>query len=124
MKKGVKHSESKPPVGKLFKQFPNALTAVAMCSMFGHLKYEEYDADWLNYKRVEGQDYLDAIARHLLGGLSFDEESKLPHKFHVAWNALADLEKYITETMGVREFNNSHNSAIEFWKEKFTTEKK
>lgn len=119
MEKGVKHSESKPPVGKLFKQFPNALKAVAMCSLFGHLKYEEHDKDWLNYRRVEGQDYLDAMARHLLEGEGKDEQSNLPHKFHVAWNALADLEKYITGTIGEGIFNHSNKDIIEAWRNQF-----
>lgn len=95
---GVKHSKEKPKLSILFKQFPNALKAIARCSEFGHEKYKETDQDYLNYSRVEGgsDNYADAGLRHRTEtGVS--EESGLPHYYHVAWNALAELELKLSE---------------------------
>ena len=93
---GKKYSNNKPNISVLFKQFPDALKAITLASMFGHIKYEEFDHDYLNYKRVEGEDnYLDAGLRHHLLKCPSEEESGLPPKFHIAWNAIADLQLFI-----------------------------
>jgi hypothetical protein len=93
---GIKHSTNKVPMSILLKQFPNALQAVALSGLYGHKKYEDHDKDYLNYKRVGGEDtYLDAGLRHQLLCKPEQEESGLPPKFHVAWNALADLEIFL-----------------------------
>ena len=77
----------------LFKQFPKALEAIVMCSEYGHKKYKEADQDFLNFKRVEGgsKTYADAGLRHRMQQ-GIDLESMLPHSYHTAWNALAELE--------------------------------
>lgn len=96
IKEGIKHSSNKIPMSILLKQFPNALQAVALSGLYGHKKYEDHDKDYLNYKRVGGEDtYLDAGLRHQLLCKPEQEESGLPPKFHVAWNALADLEIFL-----------------------------
>lgn len=96
--KGVKTNNLKPQMSLLFKQFPKALEAVVMCSQYGHEKYKETDEDYLNYTRVDGgsKTYADAGLRHRLEEGN-DLESRLPHQFHVAWNALAELELWIKE---------------------------
>lgn len=94
---GIKHSTEKLEMSKLFIQFPDALKAVMLTSTFGHIKYKEFDEDWINFKRVEGLSYEDALVRHQFLKSEQEEESKLHPKFHVAWNALADLQKYIEE---------------------------
>lgn len=90
--KGVKLSQEKAPMGKLLRQFPLALEAVAFRSKFGHEKYIETDKDWLNFKRVPDaiEEYEDAIVRHLaeIG----DEEDSLGHLAAAAWNILAKLQ--------------------------------
>lgn len=96
-KQGIKNSLYKLQMSKLFVQFPDALKAVMLASTFGHIKYEEYDKDWLNYKRVEGLSYEDALVRHQLIKDETQEESGLHPKFHIAWNALADLQKYLED---------------------------
>lgn len=95
---GVKLNNGKPQISLLFKQFPKALEAIAKCSEYGHEKYKETDHDFLNYQRVEGgsKNYADAGLRHRLQEGN-DNESGLPHAFHVAWNALAELEIWIKE---------------------------
>jgi hypothetical protein len=98
--KGKKENKGKPQLSILFTQFPKALEAIAKCSEYGHLKYKSTDADYLNYQRVEGgsKAYADAGLRHRLYKKgTTDVESKLPHYYHVAWNALAELELLIKE---------------------------
>lgn len=95
---GKKTNIDKPQISLLFKQFPKALEAIVRCSEYGHKKYKETDKDYLNYTRVEGgsKTYADAGLRHRLQH-GEDLESGLPHQFHVAWNALAELQLWITE---------------------------
>lgn len=99
---GVKTNKNKPQLSILFTQFPKALEAIARCSEYGHLKYRDTDFDYLNYQRVEGgsKTYADAGLRHRLHKKSTaDTESQLPHAYHVAWNALAELELLIKENL-------------------------
>lgn len=90
---GIKHSSHKLPMSKLNIQFKDALQAVMLVSVFGHLKYKETDVDWMNFKRVEGdRPFKDAMIRHSMKLCPEEEETYLPPEFHVAWNALADLQ--------------------------------
>lgn len=95
---GEKTNKNKPQISLLFIQFPKALEAISKCSEYGHEKYKETDSDYLNYQRVEGgsKTYADAGLRHRLEQGN-DLESRLPHEYHVAWNALAELELWIKE---------------------------
>src|SRR5690606_819772 len=95
---GVKHNNKKPQMSLLFKQFPKALEAIVKCSEYGNSKYSDFDHDFLNFQRVSGgsKTYADASLRHRLQS-GLDEESGLPHAYHIAWNALAELELYIKE---------------------------
>lgn len=95
---GEKQDTGKLPLGIVIqRQFPNALKAIAECSLYGHEKYKESDVDWLNCQRVEnGQErYLDAAMRHLLDAgvdLQAVDVSGLEHIKHAAWNMLQLLE--------------------------------
>ncbi len=94
---GVKYNDNKPKLSMLFTQFPDALKAVVKCSEYGHEKYKEFDKDFLNFKKVEGgsRAFADSGLRHRTEkGL---DESGLPHQYHVAWNALAELQMWIEE---------------------------
>lgn len=90
---GKKDNKEKPQLSLLFKQFPLALEAIAKCSEYGHEKYKDTDSDYLNFKRVDGgsKTYADAGLRHRLEQ-GLDKESGLPHAWHTAWNALAELQ--------------------------------
>lgn len=97
---GKKESDGKLPMDKMISiQFPKALEAICRATLFGHNKYKDFDIDFLNFKRVEGgsQTYADALQRHNLSKSDKDSESGLPHIFHKAWNALAELELWIEE---------------------------
>lgn len=95
---GRKDNKEKLPMSVLFTQFPNALKAVIACSKYGHEKYKDTDKDFLNFKRVVGgsRNYADAGIRHRLEE-GLDSESGLPHQYHIAWNALAELQLWIEE---------------------------
>ncbi len=97
MTEGVKYNSNKPKLSMLFIQFPDALKAIVKCSEYGHEKYKEFDKDFLNFKKVEGgsKAFADSGLRHRIEkGL---DESGLPHQYHVAWNALAELQMWIEE---------------------------
>lgn len=95
---GVKDNKDKPKMSLLFKQFPKALEAIVRCSEYGNKKYEDFDSDFLNFKRVHGgsSTYADSGLRHRFQN-GLDSESGLPHQYHVAWNALSELELWIEE---------------------------
>lgn len=62
--------------------------AIASIRMYGNAKYPDGGPD--NWKRVEPQRYRDAAFRHFLAYLDdpkgVDEESGLPHIWHLATN--------------------------------------
>ena len=67
---------------------------IAAVREFGTKKYKDPE----NWKRVENQRYKDAAFRHFLTYLddenSIDEESKLPHLWHLACNVAFLCERY------------------------------
>lgn len=99
---GLKEDKGKLPMGIVIqRQFPNALKAIAECSLYGHTKYIEQDQDWLNCQRLENpiERYSDAMMRHYMdSGIDFKEidggekGSQLEHIKHAAWNMLQLLE--------------------------------
>lgn len=103
---GAKLDDGKPPVFKgFYAYFPNAVRAVSQLSATGARKYT-----WGGWSAVDSAEerYTDAIGRHLLDlaeddmDLTYDCKEEGRKYFHhhlvgVAWNALAALEKAITE---------------------------
>ncbi len=90
---GAKLDAGKAPAFRgLLDYFPRACRAVADVSAFGASKYT-----WNGWESVPDGEarYSDALVRHLLdraieGPLASD--SRLLHRAHAAWNALAVLE--------------------------------
>ena len=75
---------------------PTEITnCIARVRMYGTEKYHDPE----NWKRVEKERYIDAMYRHLLeyvkDNKSIDEESGLPHLWHLACNVafLCELDK-------------------------------
>lgn len=80
------------------------IEAVTAIREYGCAKYHDPD----NWKKVEPQRYRDALYRHWLAylkGEERDEESGLPHLWHLACNAafLIDMEGYHNEDNTSRE---------------------
>lgn len=95
---GKKYDNGKSMVGTLTDVFSRALMAVGACIEYGTHKYPNPK----NWQLVDDgiKRYRDAMMRHLLkynAGIDKDEETKLPHLAHMAWNALAILELYMQE---------------------------
>lgn len=71
------------------------INCIARVREYGTKKYKDPE----NWKRVEKQRYIDAMFRHLLKYVndnnSVDEESGLPHLWHIACNVsfLCELDK-------------------------------
>lgn len=105
-KSGKKFDDNKLPLGIVVtKQFPNAIKALAECSLYGHQKYELGDDEWLNFLNLENaeQRLSDALFRHYFEKNQFDEESKLLHLKHAAWNLMAELEIRLRKTNNLNE---------------------
>lgn len=65
---------------------PSLIWAVAAVREYGTKKYKDPE----NWRQVEPQRYRDALCRHILAYLEdpdgVDEESGLPHLWHIACN--------------------------------------
>ena len=90
----IKADAGKP---KLSLVPPEIIRDIARVREYGNNKYPEGGKD--NWKNVEPDRYRDALFRHLLAYLEdpngVDEESGLPHLWHLSCNAafLCELEK-------------------------------
>jgi hypothetical protein len=74
-----------------------AITEVAKVGTFGAEKYT--DGGWVHvddgFRRYEDAQQRHAAKRHI--GEVFDQDSKLLHLAHEAWNAMAKLDLYLRE---------------------------
>lgn len=89
---GYKADKNKPRLDLVLGDFANALWQVGEVGTFGADKYA--DSGWLEVDNAI-ERYSSAMLRHYFkykAGEGFDEESKLSHLAHMAWNALAVLE--------------------------------
>ena len=90
----IKADNDKP---KLSLVPPEIIRNIAYIREYGNNKYPLGGKD--NWKEVEPDRYKDALFRHLLAYLEdpngVDEESQLPHLWHLACNVafLCELEK-------------------------------
>ena len=95
---GLKFDEDKMKYSFFFDQFPNAIDGLVKCGMYGQKKYKVKETDgktgWEHVENAESR-YRDALLRHFFAytrGEVVDPESKLPHIYHVVWNACALTE--------------------------------
>ena len=101
-----KHAKRKatPVFTGVLKYFPDALMEVARCSQAGN---DQHHADKpLHWDRSKSGDELDALARHLIGAGTIDDDG-VRHSSKVAWRALANLQKEL-ERAGEAE-NSKYN---------------
>lgn len=99
---GAKLDTGKAPMWRgLIEYFPNALRAVAEVSAAGHAKGYPWGG-WRSVPDAHAR-YTDAMLRHLSYEAAGEPDDNGPggtglrHDAMVAWNALARLEKRITE---------------------------
>ena len=94
------NQEAKADAGKLRPTLvpTAAIRAIAAIRGYGVAKYPNGGPD--NWKKVEPERYRDAMARHMLAYIDDptgkDEESGLPHLWHLICNAafLCELENF------------------------------
>ena len=100
---GIKYDADKPRVAEMVIDFGDAMLELSKVWSFGADKYDKS-----NWKFVEnGKDrYTNALLRHLIaeGTNQYDDESKLLHATHVAWNALARLWFIVKGKVTPREY--------------------
>lgn len=91
------NQEAKADAGKPQLRFvpTEIINCIARVRMYGNKKYRDPN----NWKTVEKERYIDAMFRHLLAYVndnnSKDEESGLPHLWHIACNVafLCEFDK-------------------------------
>lgn len=80
--------------------FPDALMAVARCSLIGNDQHNPGEP--LHWAVDKSNDHLDCLGRHLLDAGEMDDDGIL-HDVKVAWRALANLQTVINEGKDVFE---------------------
>jgi hypothetical protein len=92
---GAKVDSGKVRMSLITGGMARAITEVAKIGTFGAAKYT--DGGWVSvpdgFRRYEDAQQRHAAKRHM--GETVDEESKLLHLAHEAWNALAKLDLYL-----------------------------
>lgn len=91
-------SGKSPVVSGCFNYFPRALLAVGEVSQFGAIKYN-VSLEEKNWLGLSEDRLINSLGRHILKlkiDGDIDPDSGLMHKAHIAWNALAVLEKELT----------------------------
>lgn len=87
---GTKYDNGKPRLGEMIKDFAIPLTELARVWEFGANKYEKS-----NWKKLDNpiDRYTNALLRHLVAeeDCMYDDESRLLHATHIAFNSLARL---------------------------------
>lgn len=87
---GIKYDTGKRRIAEMLTDFKDSIESVCEVWEFGANKYAKS-----NWKYVDNalDRYTNALLRHLLAEDvdPIDDESKLLHAAHVAWNALARL---------------------------------
>lgn len=89
---GIKADQGKLMAAIIFQDFPRAIQKLCLVAHQGAEKYDRGQ----NWKKVENKEerYQDARSRHFLKSFyeKYDDESKVSHLAHEAWNCLALLE--------------------------------
>lgn len=96
MKEGIKYDQEKPRIAEMIIDFKDSIEALTRIWEFGANKYAKS-----NWKQLDnGIDrYTNAMLRHLLAEDTnrYDDETKLLHAAHIAFNALARLHFILEE---------------------------
>lgn len=85
--------KERPVATGVLDYFPDAIVAVSEVSFKGNQKHNPGQP--LNWNRAKSGDEADAILRHLMQRGLIDPEDGLRHSAHLAWRALALLQKEI-----------------------------
>ena len=100
------------------KYFPDAVNAVARCSMAGNAQHNPTEK--LHWDRSKSGDEMDALFRHLMEAGTMDVDGVL-HSTKAAWRALANLQKELEQSgqAPMSEYNNmTLEESINYYKRK------
>jgi hypothetical protein len=95
---GAKLDAGKNRTGLVLGGFARALLEVSKVGTYGAKKYT--DNGWMDVPNGV-ERYTDAMLRHLLSeeaGELVDQDTKLAHSAHLAWNSLARLDLMLRES--------------------------
>jgi len=90
MTEKAKQRKATPVFSGFLSYFPDAVNAVARCSMAGQNQHAPNEP--LQWHRDKSGDELDALSRHLLEAGTIDDDN-VRHSVKIAWRALANLQK-------------------------------
>ena len=88
----AKERKATPIYSGVLMYFPEAIKAVAQCSMAGNDQHHKDKP--LHWDRSKSGDELDALTRHLMDAGTLDSDG-VRHSAKLAWRALANLQKEI-----------------------------
>ena len=83
-----------PIYSGVLKYFPDAIAAVAQCSLVGNEQHNP--GTELHWDRSKSGDELDALSRHLVDAGTYDDDG-VRHSTKLAWRALANLQKELEQ---------------------------
>lgn len=90
-KKDIAQERKATPIfSGVLMYFPDAIRAIAQCSMAGNEQHNP--GKHLHWNRSKSGDELDALTRHLMEAGTIDTDGIL-HSTKIAWRALANLQK-------------------------------
>ena len=103
MSEGIKFDKDKRRLAEMILDFAPEIKEVCKIWEFGANKYGKS-----NWKQLEDAEirYTNALLRHMVAEETegaYDEESKLLHAAHVAWNALARLHFILQDKVEPKE---------------------
>lgn len=88
--------------------FPDALMEVAKVSQAGNDQHTPGQP--LHWAKEKSRDEINSLTRHLLDAGTFDRKTGMRHSAHVAWRALALLQREIEMERGFH-----YDAALDAW---------
>jgi hypothetical protein len=92
MPTGIQDRKRRPVFSGVLKYFPDAILAVAECSLLGNEQH--HPGTPLHWDKTKSTDEGDALVRHLMQAGTTDFDG-VRHSAKVAWRALALLQREI-----------------------------
>lgn len=115
--------KGQPVTTGVLNYFPNAIKAVAECSLAGNKQHNLGNA--LNWDMSKSTDEPDAMVRHLMDHfIEPVDDDGIPHVVKVAWRALALCERYLQAENGAKSmFSNTKQHGCPFDEPTYNPEK-
>jgi hypothetical protein len=89
MTEEAEYRKNTPIFSGVLMYFPDAIKAVAQCSLQGNLQHHPEKP--LHWDKAKSSDHLDSLTRHLMDAGTLDNDG-ISHSTKVAWRALANLQ--------------------------------